>query len=94
MFLVSPGLELTPKLALIPIVNVAMMFREAIAGTYNWPLIGLTLAAQAVTIGALLWLATRILGQEDLLLGSYGGSFAKFLKERLLGRGRVRSTHG
>jgi sodium transport system permease protein len=83
MFLVSPGLELTPKLALIPIVNVAMMFREAIAGTYNWPLIGLTLAAQAATIGALLWLATRILGQEDLLLGSYGGSFAKFLKERL-----------
>jgi len=83
-FLVAPGMELTPKLALIPVVNVAMMFREAIGGTYRWPLIGLVAVVQLATVSLLLWLATRILGQEDLVLGSYGGSFVKFARERLL----------
>jgi hypothetical protein len=35
MFLQSPGIEFTPVLALIPVVNVAMVFREAIAGIYS-----------------------------------------------------------
>jgi hypothetical protein len=38
-----------------------------------------------------LWLATNILHYEDFLMGNYGGNFAKFLKERVLGgkrRGR------
>src|SRR5262249_50799548 len=41
MFLQIPGLELTPRLALIPVVNVTLLFRELIAGSYHWPLIGL-----------------------------------------------------
>ena len=94
IFLMSPGLELTPRLALIPVVNVAVMFREAMSGTYNGPLIALVTAAQAVTIGALLWLATRILGHEDLVLGTHGGSLMAFVKERLLGRGRTGTSHG
>ena len=91
MFLQVPGLQFTPGLAAIPIVNVAMVFREAIAGTFHWPLIGITLAVEVACIVLALWLATTILKYEDFIMGNYGGSFAKFLKERLLGgksRGR------
>jgi sodium transport system permease protein len=86
MFLQSPGIEFTPVLALIPIVNVAMVFREAIAGIYHWPLIGLTLTVESLCIVLALGLATAILRYEDYLLGSYSGSFAKFLRQRLLRR--------
>ncbi len=88
MFLQVPGLKLTPVLALIPVVNVAMVFREAISGVYQWPLIALTLAVEVICIVLALRLATAILRYEDFLIGSYGGNFGKFLKERLLGRRR------
>jgi sodium transport system permease protein len=85
-FLQVPGIAFTPALALIPIVNVAMVFREAIAGVYHWPLIGLTLVIEFICIAAALALATAILRYEDFLLGSYSGSMAKFIKQRLLHR--------
>jgi sodium transport system permease protein len=91
LFLQVPGIQFTTGLALIPVVNVAMVFREAIAGTFHWPLIGITLAVEALCVALALWLAATILRYEDFLIGSYGGNFAKFLKERLLGgrrRGR------
>jgi uncharacterized membrane protein YjgN (DUF898 family) len=65
-------------------VNVSMVFREAITGVYHWPLIGLTLLVESLCIILALWLAARILRYEDLMMGSYSGSFGKFLKERLL----------
>ncbi len=86
MFLQSPGIEFTPTLAAIPVLNVAMVFREAIEGIYHWPLIGLTLVVELLCIVLALTLATAILRYEDFLLGSYSGSFAKFVKQRLLRR--------
>ncbi len=86
IFLQVPGLKLTPALALIPVVNVAMVFREAISGTYQWPLILLTLVVETLCIALAIRLAVAILRYEDFLIGSYGGNFGKFLKERLLGR--------
>jgi sodium transport system permease protein len=89
MFLQVPDLEFTPRLALVPVVNVSMMFREAISGRFDWPLIGLTTAVEAMTVAAALRLAAAILRYEDVILGSYAGSFGKFLKGRLLRRGRA-----
>lgn len=86
MFLQSPAIEFTPVLAAIPVINVAMVFREAIAGVYHWPLIGLTLVVETICIVLALALATAILRYEDFILGSYSGSFAKFVKQRLLRR--------
>jgi sodium transport system permease protein len=86
MFLQVPGLKFTPVMAIIPVVNVAMVFREAIAGVYHWPLIILTLAVETACIVLALWLAIAILRYEDFLIGSYSGNFGKFLKERLIGR--------
>jgi sodium transport system permease protein len=91
LFLQAPGIQFTTGLALIPIINVAMVFREAITGTFHWHLIGITLAIEVLCVILALWLATTILRYEDFIMGSYGGSFLKFLKERLLGgknRGR------
>ncbi len=84
----SPDLELTPKIALVPIANVALMFREAIAGIYRWPEIAITLLVQVVAVAACLALARWVLSFENVLIGSYSGSFGKFLQSRLSGRGR------
>src|SRR5207244_13175575 len=46
MFLQTPGLAFTPRIALIPVANVMMMIREAIQGVYHWQLIGVTLAVE------------------------------------------------
>jgi sodium transport system permease protein len=86
MFLQIPGIEFTPVLALIPIVNVVMVFREAIAGVYHWPLIGITIAVEAACVALALWLATAILRYEDFMLGTYGGNFGKFMKQRVFRR--------
>jgi sodium transport system permease protein len=86
MFLQTPGLAFTPRIALIPVANVMMMMREAIQGIYHWRLIGMTLAVETACVIAALRLAILIVQHEDFLMGSYSGSFGKFAKERLLGR--------
>ncbi len=82
----DPGLELDPRLALVPIVNLGLVVRAAIAGEYPWGAIAISVAVSLVLIAAALWLAQRILRFEDVVMGNYGGNFGKFLKERLLPR--------
>jgi sodium transport system permease protein len=92
MFLQSPDLEFTTPLAFVPVVNLALMFRDAIVGEYRWLLIAITIAVEVVTILACLAFARTILRFEDVLMGSFNGSVFKFVKSRLLGssrRGRV-----
>ena len=88
MFLQAPDLRLTPQLALVPIVNVTLMFREAIEGIYQWPLIGITVAIEIVTIAFALSLANKILSYENFLLGGHDGGLGRFFKTEILGRGR------
>ncbi len=83
MFLQMPGIKFTIYLALIPIVNVAMVFREAISGTFNWPMIAVTIAVEVLCVVAALKLAGAVLRYEDFLIGSYDGSLLKFVKERI-----------
>ncbi len=82
-FLQTPGLEFSTRMALIPIVNVTMMFREAITGVYHWQLIGITVVVELVCVAVALKLASMILVHEDVVTGSYSGSFGKFFRERL-----------
>ena len=84
--------SLTPTIALIPVANVAMMVRDAIRGVFLWPLILETLAVGVALVVACLLLARAILRFEDFLIGSFGGSFWRFVKDRLASRGRPR--HG
>ncbi len=94
MLLQSPDLEFTPGLALIPVANVAMVIREAIAGTFNLPLIGLTALVGVIVVGVCLWIATRVLASEDVLAGGFNGSFFKFAAARLRpGASRDKGKH-
>jgi sodium transport system permease protein len=86
MFLQTPGLVFTPRIALFPVANVMMMMREAIQGIYHWRLIAVTLAVETACVIFALRLAIRIVQHEDFLMGNYSGSFSKFAKERLWGR--------
>lgn len=79
-------LTLTPAIAAIPVANVTMMIRDALNGVFHGPLIAITVAVNVAVVALLLWVARRILAFEDFLLGSFDGSFWRFLKERILGR--------
>jgi sodium transport system permease protein len=85
-FLQSPGAEFTSRLALVPIVNVTMMFREAIAGVFHWRLIAITVAVEVTCVVAAIKIASAILNNEDVVMGAYSGTFGKFFKERLMRR--------
>jgi sodium transport system permease protein len=91
-FLQQPDLAFTPGFALVPLINVALMFRDAIGGVFQWPLIVITVSVEALTIVACLALAQRVLAFEEVLMGSYNGSVMKFVRERLLGRGAKERT--
>ena len=92
MFLQVPGIKLTLPLALVPVVNVAMVVREAISGVFNWPLIAVAVAVEAATVAGCLALAGFILRFEDVVIGSYSGNLSLFVKERLLGKRGAREV--
>ena len=83
VFLEVPGTKFTLPMACAPIVNVTMMVREALSGVFHWPQIGLTVASSLLAIALCLWLATFLLQFEDVVLGSFNGSFHKFIQQRL-----------
>jgi hypothetical protein len=77
---------LTTKRALLPVMNVALMIREAILGRLPWPQIAVTILSSVALIAVCVRVATAILRFEDVMIGSYGGSFARFFSSRILGR--------
>lgn len=86
MFVQVPGVEFTPALALVPIVNVMMMVREAITGTFPWLQILITVGVEMAIVALCVWVATLILRCEDAVIGSTNGSVGTFLRGRLLRR--------
>lgn len=84
MFLQVPGLEFSFALAAIPVIDLTMVVREAVAGTFHWPQIGVTFCVSVAAVAALLWLATFIVRFEDVMIGSYGGRLSTFVRERVL----------
>ena len=85
-FMQDPEVVLTTKRALLPVMNVALMIREAILGRLPWPQIAVTCLSSIASIALCIRAATFILRFEDVVIGSYGGSFFKFLSSRILGR--------
>lgn len=81
MFLQVPGLTFTIPLALVPVVNVTMMVRAAVTGSFPVLPILITLLVSTALIGACIKLAAHVLQFEDVMIGSYNGSLMKFLKE-------------
>ena len=50
-----PSMEFTPALAGIPVVNVVLLLRQAIAGNVLWLQLGITVLANGAAIAACLW---------------------------------------
>ena len=65
-----PGVELTPKLALIPILNTSLVCKEIMTGTYHWNSIALIFASTCVYAGAALFLAFKTFQRESVLFRS------------------------
>jgi sodium transport system permease protein len=68
----SPEMTLTPTLSCIPIVNISLLFREALNDRLTaatLPALLLTLAFSAIYVLLALLCAARLLRQESLTLG-------------------------
>ncbi|GAC1617011.1 MAG: hypothetical protein NVS9B13_03160 [Candidatus Acidiferrum sp.] len=65
-----PGIELTAKFALIPILNVSLLCKELVAGTYHWSLIAIIFASTCVYAAAALLLAIKMFQKESVLFRS------------------------
>ena len=83
LFLGREGLELTPAMAAIPVVNVAMLVREALGGSLPWGPVAITVAVQLALISVLLVVASRVIRHEDVLTGSFVGGPMAFLRQRV-----------
>jgi sodium transport system permease protein len=90
VFLQAPGLHFSMSLACVPIVNLTLMIREVLTGTFHWAAIGVSFLVSLILIALCLRFAAYILQFEDVMTGSYGGSFGRFLKERVLRPGGLR----
>jgi sodium transport system permease protein len=67
---VLPGVELTPKLALIPILNASLLCKELVTGTYHWNYIALIFASTSVYAAAALFLAVKMFQRESVLFST------------------------
>ncbi|KAB2859582.1 MAG: ABC transporter permease, partial [Bauldia sp.] len=54
-----PGIELTVKTALIPILNLSLVCKEMLSGVWNWPMIGLIFGSTVVYAGVALGYCVR-----------------------------------
>ncbi len=84
----SPELQLDPWWAMVPIANVALLFRQLIGGVFAWDLIVLTLSAAVAWIGLCLLMSRFLLASEDLWLEGREGGLVAALRFRLGARGR------
>ena len=67
---IMPGVELNPKLALIPVLNTSLACKEIITGTYHWGSILMIFFSTCVYAAAALFLAVKMFQREDVLFRS------------------------
>ncbi len=67
---VLPGIELTSKLALVPILNVSLLCKELVTGTYHWNYIALIFFCTCLYAGFALFLAVKMFQRESVLFSS------------------------
>ena len=65
-----PGVELNLKLALIPVLNVSLLCKELVIGTYHWNYIAIIFVSTCVYAAAALFLAIKMFQRESVLFRS------------------------
>jgi len=65
-----PGVELTPKLAIVPLLNVSLLCKELMTGEYHWNYIALIFASTCIYAAGALFLAVKMFQRESVLFRS------------------------
>ena len=63
-------IDLTSKLALVPILNASLLCKELVTGTYHWNFIAIIFSSTCVYAAAALFLAVKMFQREDVLFRS------------------------
>ena len=92
LFIQSPSQEFTTRVALIPVVNVAMMFRQAISGYFDWKPMAITVAMEILFVTLALKIATTLVEREDFMMDSSGGAFLRFIRRFARSEGKGGGT--
>jgi sodium transport system permease protein len=62
-----PGVELGPKTALVPILNICLASKEMLSGVWHWDYLGLIFGSTLVLAAAGLALCVRMFNREDVM---------------------------
>jgi sodium transport system permease protein len=65
-----PGVELTSKLALVPILGTSLLCKELVAGTYHWNLIAQIFTFNCLYAAVALFIAVKMFQRESVLFRS------------------------
>jgi sodium transport system permease protein len=65
-----PTIELDPKLALVPVLNVSLLCKELVIGTYHWNYIAIIFASTCIYAAVALFLAVKMFQRESVLFRS------------------------
>jgi hypothetical protein len=83
MIAVYPGFHLTEATALIPVANIALVMRAALQGDVSVAPFLLALVWSLLLTATLLAFAAWLFRQEDVLVGTAGGSLLSYVRRRL-----------
>jgi sodium transport system permease protein len=64
---ILPATDLTPKLALIPVANISLAFKEALMGRFDWQIIAVIFLSTAVYSILAMIFAARLFQREEVL---------------------------
>lgn len=67
---IIPGVELTPKLAIVPILNVSLLCKELVIGTFHWNYIIIIFISTCAYAAVALFLAVKMFQRESVLFRS------------------------
>jgi sodium transport system permease protein len=62
-----PGMEISPRLALVPVLNVSLIAKEIFVGNYPWKLIGIIFGSTCLYAAVALFFAVRQFQREEVL---------------------------
>lgn len=62
-----PGVDLNARLALVPILNIALASKELVSGIFHWEYLGLIFGSTCVYATAALAFCVRMFNREDVL---------------------------
>jgi sodium transport system permease protein len=62
-----PGVELSAKTALVPILNLSLVCKEMLSGVWNWGYIAIIFSSTCVYAAAALALTVRMFNREDVI---------------------------